>query len=489
MVIVLAAILVAMMPAGFLLRKSKNFYWYTGILLGWVLCVCSFLMFIAKNAGYSYYTNRLLFVLDSIRVHLLYLPLTSSQVTFLQIIGRSVFLFCLLGYATQTCHQIKSYQRTFLIFINGILCITNSILYIPYFYRRTPLSEVQLQITANIIRIWAVLVMLITAYLLILEYHRTTFRWFRSRLAYINYGILGTTSFWAYVVLRGPIQYLEPRTFFHMYQRFNYYDPPISPLEWLIWEIVLVIVVILSLHSFVQYSHYHQQLQNDNTRLNNTMMFSRNGISMLGHAMKNHLISTGISLEDALQYLGNRQTDQAIVLIRQAIEQNQIMLNRLNRLSASVKQRELDLRPVHLYEILEKIARETEIPDNICFKLTMETPSIVLLADEQALSESIKNILINAIEAIHSAPGNIQISQSTETTWCLIRISDDGPGMNAIQLEKIFDPFYSSKNSSSNWGMGLSFAHQTVAAHGGILEATSVLRKGSTFTLALPLAR
>lgn len=488
MILVLLAILVAIVPAFFLLRQSRIFYWYTGMILGWSLCVLAFLLFSAKNAGYNYYTNQLLFLWDPIRVHFLYSRVTPAQITAIQVVGRSLFLFFLLGFALWNSCRAACFRIT-AVLVNGVLGLLNILLYAPVFYRHNTMPDSTLYILSHLTRIWALTVILLSAFLLVQQYRRTTFQWFRIRLAYINYGILGITSFWAYVVLRGPIQYLEPRTFFYMYQSFRYYDPPLEPIEWLIWEIALVVVVVLSLHSFVQYSRYYQQLQNGNTRLNNTMMFSRNGVSMLGHAMKNHLISTGICLEDALADLQAGRTEPSVQLIRQTIQQNQAMLTRLNRLSAAVRQRELDLRPTRLRDILACALKDVDIPANIRLTTQLEDPDMTLMADIEALSESLRNILMNAVEAINTTEGHIQILQVVENSWCLIRISDDGPGMDKLQLEKIFDPFYSSKNSASNWGMGLSFAHQTIAAHGGILEASSQLRKGSVFTLALPASR
>lgn len=488
MILVLLAILAAMLPAGVLLRRSRNFGWYLGMILGWGLCILAFLLFSAKNAGYSYYTNRLLFVLDDIRVHLLYTPFTSAQITTLQISGRSIFLFCLLGYACRNCRRIRAHLCRGLIGANGLLCVLNLLLYLPCRYRELAVSDGGLRIMAWTVRAWSAVVIVLSAGLMLLQYRRTTFRWFRARQAYITYGILGISGFWVYVVLRGPIQYLEPRTYFHLYQSFSYYDPPLTPTEWLIWELLLLLVVVASLCSFAQYSRYQQQLQSDNTRLSNTMMFSRNGVSMLSHAVKNHLISTGFALEDALCGAREGCAEQTARLLEQVLEQNQAMLKRLNRLSAALRQRELDLRPVRLRPILEKAMEDADAPETIRMSLSLEDPGLVLMADEQALGEAVLNILVNAVEAIRDAPGRICITQTTENAWCLVRIQDNGPGMDALQLEKAFDPFYSSKSSASNWGMGLSFARQTVAAHGGILEASGTLRGGCTFTLALPIA-
>lgn len=68
----------------------------------------------------------------------------------------------------------------------------------------------------------------------------------------------------------------------------------------------------------------------------------------------------------------------------------------------------------------------------------------------------------------------------------MIEVRDNGKGMNKTQKKKIFDPFYSSKNSNFNWGMGLYYVREIVKSHLGSIRVESEEGKGSSFFILLP---
>jgi two-component system nitrogen regulation sensor histidine kinase GlnL len=66
-----------------------------------------------------------------------------------------------------------------------------------------------------------------------------------------------------------------------------------------------------------------------------------------------------------------------------------------------------------------------------------------------------------------------------------IDISDDGPGIGKEQLEHIFTPFFTTKTKGT--GLGLAICHKIVSEHRGMIKIDSVLGKGTTFSVMLPL--
>lgn len=486
MILLLTVIILAMFPAAYLLRKSNGVYWYTGILFGWCLCTAAFLLFYSKTAGFSYYVNRILFMFDFIRIFLLYTSVNLAQITLMQALGRSVFTVCLLGFACSMSDTLTA--RVKLLFCGGnVVCgLVNFFFYVPSFYRNLELPAALLRTAALLTRIWVLAVVLLTFILLFLRYKKTTFQWFKNKQSYLNSGILALTGFYLYVILRGPIQYMQPRSYFHLYRDFSYYNPPISPVEWLIWESALLVLLAVSLYSFYQYSRYERRFQTEDIHLNNKIVFMRGGVSILSHAMKNQLISSCFMLEDAVKQLQSEGgSDNVNRLILQVIGQNNAMLERLNQLRDALKQRELNPRNTKVRQLLDPLSAHIRVPEGIRFTVTAETPDLNLLIDSGCMEEVITNIITNAFEALGSR-GEVRVSQRLEDEWCIIEISDNGPGMDKITLEQLFDPFFTNKNSSSNWGIGLSFSRQVVAAHGGTIEVRSSLHRGSVFTILLP---
>jgi signal transduction histidine kinase len=110
-------------------------------------------------------------------------------------------------------------------------------------------------------------------------------------------------------------------------------------------------------------------------------------------------------------------------------------------------------------------------------------------ADPEQLKEVLVNLLMNACEAMVQG-GRIVIRQETATTpsgkqAVRLMVQDTGPGMPLAIQEKIFQPFFSTKEEGT--GLGLSIASRIVADHGGSLTVRSREGEGTTFIITLPL--
>lgn len=109
----------------------------------------------------------------------------------------------------------------------------------------------------------------------------------------------------------------------------------------------------------------------------------------------------------------------------------------------------------------------------------------VIEGDGESLKQAFLNIIINALQAIERT-GTIWISTCVQPNGvALIRFKDDGEGISEEDLEKIFDPFYSTKPNGT--GLGLAMVHRIVDAHYGTVTITSKRGGGTEVSLRLPL--
>ncbi len=99
------------------------------------------------------------------------------------------------------------------------------------------------------------------------------------------------------------------------------------------------------------------------------------------------------------------------------------------------------------------------------------------------ITQLLLNLLQNAVEAI-AGHGSVRITTRSSDRWIEVEISDDGPGLTTEQLDRIFEPFYTTKETGR--GLGLSIARDIAVAHQGTLAATAT-RRGGVFTLQLPV--
>lgn len=111
-------------------------------------------------------------------------------------------------------------------------------------------------------------------------------------------------------------------------------------------------------------------------------------------------------------------------------------------------------------------------------------PDLVVNGDERQLAQMLLNLGINAIEACRSNSGQIKIEAHGGKHSVVLRVCDNGCGMDAEQMEKVFDPFFTSKEGGT--GLGLSLTRKIVDAHGGDIAVESKPNQGSVFTVTLP---
>ena len=103
------------------------------------------------------------------------------------------------------------------------------------------------------------------------------------------------------------------------------------------------------------------------------------------------------------------------------------------------------------------------------------------------LNQVFLNILMNAIHAIEGQ-GEIRIVTRAEAESVKIAISDSGGGIAPENIKRIFDPFFTTKGVGKGTGLGLAIAYDIVVnKHGGIIDVTSEIGAGTTFTITLPV--
>lgn len=112
---------------------------------------------------------------------------------------------------------------------------------------------------------------------------------------------------------------------------------------------------------------------------------------------------------------------------------------------------------------------------------------MTVLGDESLIQEALRSLLQNAVEAA-SRGGRIAVAADTAGGAHRLSVSDDGAGVARGDLEKIFQPFFTTKTDGS--GLGLSAALRIAQKHGGTIEVDSPgAGQGARFTLVLPVAR
>src|SRR5713226_5806636 len=83
--------------------------------------------------------------------------------------------------------------------------------------------------------------------------------------------------------------------------------------------------------------------------------------------------------------------------------------------------------------------------------------------------------------------GEVRISTRSKGDHVVVTFSDTGSGIVPDNVKRIFDPFFTTKPVGEGTGLGLSISHSIIERHGGKIEVKSVLGKGTTFTIHIPV--
>jgi two-component system NtrC family sensor kinase len=108
--------------------------------------------------------------------------------------------------------------------------------------------------------------------------------------------------------------------------------------------------------------------------------------------------------------------------------------------------------------------------------------------DRNQIQQVLVNLSLNACEAMPNG-GTLLIGTSLVDDQVVVEVTDTGCGIKPRDLEKIYEPFFTTKPVGKGTGLGLSVSCGIIQQHGGVLEVESVVGKGTTFTVKLPLAQ
>lgn len=139
---------------------------------------------------------------------------------------------------------------------------------------------------------------------------------------------------------------------------------------------------------------------------------------------------------------------------------------------------------------LNKLVQETIAPykkslsERIQFKETYQGQDFRMKGDENKIKIALRNIFVNAIEAIRDR-GQIEIISSKTEKELRLEIKDTGLGMKKETLEKVFEPYFSTKDVGT--GLGLPIAKKVIEDHGGTIQISSIFKKGTGILIMFPL--
>jgi PAS domain S-box-containing protein len=163
----------------------------------------------------------------------------------------------------------------------------------------------------------------------------------------------------------------------------------------------------------------------------------------------------------------------------------------------------MNVRPVNINEVIAKIEKLLSrlIGEDIEVELSLATQDLICMVDAGQIEQVLLNLATNARDAMPKG-GKFTISTQlaelddvfinaqvvgSKREFALIIVSDNGTGMRQEDIEKIFEPFYTTKETGKGTGLGLAMVYGIIKQHDGHIKVQSELGKGTSFKIYLPV--
>jgi signal transduction histidine kinase len=183
------------------------------------------------------------------------------------------------------------------------------------------------------------------------------------------------------------------------------------------------------------------------------------------------------------------------------VEYARVALEELSRVERSVshllrfaRDEELRMGTVQLSDVVDSALetfRERAARSNVRIERSLDAPGEIR-GDPEKLRRVVINLVTNALDAIDGSKRGggriwIGVGENLARTEVWLRVADDGPGLDAEALKRIWSPFYTSKANGT--GLGLAICRKLVEAHGGVIDVTGAPEGGADFVAVFPKRR
>ncbi|MDQ0092137.1 signal transduction histidine kinase [Paenibacillus anaericanus] len=502
MFIFLVFILFVAVSTFFLIQKKYTKATLFMLLMGfsYLIVVSCIIIYMSKD-GYYYYSLKDFFGINqSLQNQLMFLPVSRITLIRLMNLFTMVFLYAGLCSAIFFAFQVQFKRRLFLLAALAVPCIIQVILYDPSFYTylyfnlypdyvssQSFISAYEalhsITFVLNTLYIVAGSVLLIYAL-----YDAPKVRQIRSNIFMILISYISVQVTYYY------INYWAPDILINVSKAARFIRfKPISlvgnPSIYILLPYIVGFCLLVSLYSIYKYTRIQNSIKNQESVISKNIDSALLTSRVFSHYMKNELLAI-MAQTEFLESMCEK-SPEVVEEIRVIEQRCRKVYDRLDAVHQKTLKSKIELEPIVLNELLDKLLREMQLElKHTQTKYTPPNRQLVIMADPYYFSQAIENLISNAVDALEFVPEKsrlLTIEIIVKNKWVELVITDNGAGIAEEDVKHIFQPFYSSKPTATNWGMGLSICLTIISTHGGKINAESKLGEGSSFHIIMPL--
>jgi len=205
----------------------------------------------------------------------------------------------------------------------------------------------------------------------------------------------------------------------------------------------------------------------------------------LAHEIRNPLAA----IDGAANLIESPQTPDetrkgSLAVIHKEIQRLNRLLTNLLDFARPRKPEFQVLEPSRLIDSIINLTGHSAEQKGISLRKDVPKPVPSFECDPEQMKQVVLNLAINAVQAM-TGPGEVVLSAHQLDSSVAISVRDQGPGIDEENMERIFNPFFTTKEAGT--GLGLSVVYQIVTQHGGIVKTERNPNGGMTFSVVIPM--
>lgn len=207
----------------------------------------------------------------------------------------------------------------------------------------------------------------------------------------------------------------------------------------------------------------------------------------IAHEIRNPLASISGSVEllkESTKNLNPENSKLFSIIIKEIDRLNLLISDFLSFVRPEVKKSDSVSLKDMIHDLFTLIKNNKLLSEGVVFELDLH--DVLIKCDRNKLQQAILNIITNALQAIQSQhEKRILCRLVKEGFFVSLEFTDNGPGMSQLTIQRIFEPFYTTKDKGT--GLGLAITHRIIEGHEGTIKVFSEEKKGTTFFIRLPI--
>ncbi|MHA6484763.1 sensor histidine kinase [Paenibacillus sp. strain BS8-2] len=222
-------------------------------------------------------------------------------------------------------------------------------------------------------------------------------------------------------------------------------------------------------------------------RYDSTLRAVTSGTAMLNHAIKNDAGKLRLFGEKMKRYAVATEQKELLQDVEAVLSASRHMEEMVRRVHRRTEDMEIRPERIELAALLREGVEQLKPAGGAVRLETNLAEGWICNVDKAQLLEAFTNIAMNGIEALSKSDvGVLRVELTAHKSDLVIEIADNGPGITREQKSQMFEPFYTTKPGSGNFGLGLPYAMHVMRKHKGSLSVRSREGEGAAFYLSLP---